>query len=204
MEKTAEGVVLETTPTKTKKVILVKELNKVLYALAVRTCTDMVYDRKYQYTLTELLDDIQKALTDTSFRLTKLNEKFERLMKDAPDEMDTLKEVWDYVNIDGRDEEGNPKSVLIQLIESKVDKEEGKGLSTHDLTDLLYTKLINDYTKEELDQKFDVVENRVTDLKETVDYIAKNATMQSVESIIPPEGLKEGTIWFQITSKEED
>ena len=200
MEKTSAGIVLAKTPTKVKKVILVKELDKVLYALAVRTCTDMVYDSKYKYTLTELLEDVQGALTDTTSRLTKLTERFDVLVKDAPEEMDTLKEIWDYLNIDAKDEDGNPTSALIKLIESKVNKEDGKGLSTHDLTDLLYEKLKNGYSAEDLDEKFEIITNNVNEIKETTEKLSKTANVITQETA--PEGLDNGSIWFQVVSKD--
>jgi hypothetical protein len=202
MEKTSTGIVMAEKPTKVKKVILVKELDDVLYALAVRTCTDMVYDRKYKYTLTELLDDIQEALTHTSCRLTKLKERFDILMKDCPEEANTLKKIWDYINVDARDEDGNPTSALIKLIESKVSKEPGKGLSTHDLTDILYDKLVNGYTKEELDEKFEVVLRDINNLKEVTDNLNTSAKVYISETA--PESLQDGSLWFQIITRDGD
>ena len=201
MEKTSTGIVIAEKPTKVKKVILVKELENVLYALAVRTCTDMVYDKCYKYTLTELLDDIQLALTTTSSRLTNLKERFDALMKDCPDEANTLKKIWDYINVDARDEYGNPTSALIALIDSKVEKEEGKGLSTHDLTDLLYTKLKNGYSKEDLDEKFEIVYNNITNLTSDVDKL--NTTAKVYISEVPPQNLQDGSLWFQIIRRDD-
>ena len=201
MKKDSSGIVHCEQPTKTKKVILVKELDKVLYALAVRTCTDMVYDKKYKYTLTELLDDIQSALTDTSSRLTILKERFDVLMKDCPEEADTLKEIWDYINVDGKDEYGNPTSALIKLIETKVSKEEGKGLSTHDLTDILYEKLVNGYSKEDLDDKLQVIANNIEIISDMTNNLSKSAIIYVNE--VPPEDLIDGSVWFKVITRDE-
>jgi hypothetical protein len=173
----------------------------VLYALAVRTCTDMVYDKKYKYTLTELLDDIQSALTDTSSRLTVLKERFDLLMEDCPEEADTLREIWDYINVDGRDEHGDPTSALIKLIETKVPKEEGKGLSTHDLTDILYEKLVNGYSKEDLDAKLQVIANNIEIISDMTNNLSKSAVIYVNE--IPPEDLQDGSVWFKVITRDE-
>lgn len=206
MKKNSHGIVIERRPLKVKKAILVKELDKTVYALAVRTCTDMVYDNKYKYTLTELLDDIQKAITQDSSRITIINEKFDALMKDCPEEADTLKKIWDYVNIESVDEDGNPTSALVRLIESKVDKEEGKGLSTNDFTDILYEKLVHGYSKEDLDEKFSIIEQEVVNINETINEIKSKptATVLTTGSIIPPEGLEEGSVWFKIIYRDDN
>ena len=200
MEKTPSGIVKGNTPLRIKNVVLVKELNDVLYALAVRTSTDMVYERRYKYTLTELLDDIQGAILDSSRRFTHLKERFDYLLKDCPNEANTLKKIWDYINVDNRDPDGNPKSALIQLIESRVEKEDGKGLSTNDLTDLLYEKLVNDYTVEELDQKFQIIEMDSTATKDRVRELERTANVLINDSPTVPPNLSDGAIWFQIIS----
>jgi aspartyl/asparaginyl-tRNA synthetase len=79
-----------------------------------------------------------------------------------------------------------------------VEKEEGKGLSTHDLTDLLYLKLVNDYTKEELVEKFDIIENRVTDLEINDSY--PNIAMSETDEA--PATVKNGDIWYKVVTKD--
>lgn len=86
-------------PTKSKNIVLVKELDKVLYALAIRTTAHMVYtDDTYQYTITELINDISNTLVSNSKKITILSERLEYLLEDAPEEYDTLKKLFDYIN----------------------------------------------------------------------------------------------------------
>lgn len=173
----------------TKNVILTKEFNKVLYSLAVRTTTDAVFDTKYKYTLTEMLCDISDALITNFERIAQVSEAFNKLMENCPEEFDTLKEIADYIRVDG-----DPKSALINLIDSKVDKEEGKGLSTHDLTDILYEKLTNDYTKEQIDEMYDQVVTRVVTLEK------KNNVYMNIDdpSVVPD--VLDKDVWFQYES----
>ena len=145
-------------------VIFSKKLNNVLVELMPMTNSDMVYvDRHYTETLTERLWDIAELLSTDRQHIADLQDRYDELVDGAPTEYNTFKEIWDYINVNG-----DPKSALIELIDTKVDKEEGKGLSTHDLTDLLYEKLVNDYTKEELVERFAIVENQISDIHATI------------------------------------
>lgn len=160
-------------PMPTKNVVLTHKFNKVVYALAIRTTTDVVYDKEYKYTLTEMLSDITDALVSNFQKIAKVSEAFDHLMADCPEEFNTLKEIADYINVNG-----DPKSELIQLIDTKVDKEEGKGLSSNDFTDVLKAKLENDYTAEQLTEIFNnqdainaSISQRVLILEETPNII---------------------------------
>ena len=180
-------------PTESKNVVLTKTLNGVVYALAIRTTTDMVFTTDYKYTLTELLQDIESALTDHSRKIANVSEGFNALMKDCPEEFNTLKKIADYLNING-----DPKSALIQMIEAKQDAEEGKGLSTNDFTDLLKTKLENGYSKEDLDEKFEIIQKRISDVEEA------NNIFMTERSEVTDEEVKNNDIWFKIIEKETE
>lgn len=180
-------------PTEAKNVVLTKTLNGVIYALAIRTSTDMVFTTDYKYTLTELLQDIEGALTDHSKKIATVSEGFNALMKDCPEEFNTIKKIADYLNING-----DPKSALIKMIESKQDAEEGKGLSTNDFTDLLKTKLENGYSKEDLDDKFEIIQKRISDIEE-----ANNIYMTEKNEVSDDE-VKNNDIWFKIIEKETE
>ena len=180
-------------PTEAKNVVLTKTLNGVIYALAIRTSTDMVFTTDYKYTLTELLQDIESALTDHSKKIATVSEGFNALMKDCPEEFNTIKKIADYLNING-----DPKSALIKMIESKQDAEEGKGLSTNDFTDLLKTKLENGYSKEDLDDKFEIIQKRISDIEE-----ANNIYMTEKNEVSDDE-VKNNDIWFKIIEKETE
>ena len=160
-----------------KKIVLTRKLNNVIYELLVKTCSDMVYVNS-NVTLTEVLSDFADRFINLDGRTTTLEEEFSDLVEDAPETFRTFKEVWDYVNVDG-----DPKSALIELIDSKVEKEEGKGLSTHDLTDILYEKLSNDYTKEELNEKFQIIIEDIDAAKQEVEQNAKNYTDETTQAL---------------------
>ena len=118
-----------------KNIVLTRKLDGVVYEIMVKTVADMVYVDD-STTLTEKLYDIADLFTEYGNRQNELAEAYSKLVAGADENYNTFKEIWDYINING-----NPKSELIQLIESKQTSEEGKGLSTNDLTDVLYEKL---------------------------------------------------------------
>ena len=183
-------------PSKSMDAILVKKLDNVLYALAIRTTANMVYtDDKYSVTLTELISDISDTLVSNSAKITIINEKLADLLADAPAEADTLKEIFDYINAQDK----TNKEALMELIKNRVEKEEGKGLSTHDLTDLLYNKLLNDYTKEELDEKFSIIEARTASLED----LTSHANIAMSESEEAPATTRVGDIWYRVVSTDE-
>ena len=162
-----------------KNIILTKKFNDVLYEMMVKTNSDMVYVEDDK-TLTEKINEFTKLLTDNKQSYTELEEGYNKIVEDAPSSFNTFKEVWDYVNASG-----DPKSELLKLIDSKQDKEEGKGLSTHDLTDLLHTKLVELYSKEELDQKFSDITGSSSTLTERVETIEKKLEVPEDSSVLP-------------------
>ena len=150
-----------------KNTILTKKIDGVLYEIMVMTNSDMVYtDPAYRVTLTEKLAEIMELLTTEVADIADLKYKFEDIVGNAPATFNTFKEVWDYVNVNG-----NPESELISILKSKVDSEEGKGLSTNDFTDVLYQKLVNSYSKEEVRAQIDLVVNRLIDDEERIDAL---------------------------------
>ena len=68
----------------------------------------------------------------------KIYSSFSKLVGEAPETFDTLKEIADYI-----DKNDEALDIINKLIESKIDKEEGKGLSTNDFTDEFKYKLEN-------------------------------------------------------------
>jgi hypothetical protein len=184
-----------------KNAVLTKKLNDVVYELLVKSSSDMIYVDS-ETTLTEILSDIGDALTSYNRTFTEVMADINSLVRSDDSTRETLREIWSYINVDG-----DPKSALIQMIESKVTAEEGKGLSTCDFTDVLKEKLLNDYTKAELDEKFTIVMNkinevapsglvqRITDLENKSNMVVTtNDEAQSVTS------LPNGSVWFKIIS----
>ena len=67
---------------------------------------------------------------------TAVSTAIDNLINGAPETYDTLKEIADYLT-----QHGNEYTALVQTVAGKVDKVEGKGLSTEDFTTALKTKL---------------------------------------------------------------
>ena len=89
--------------------------------------------------LASLATDIESAVAG-GITPTQVDEKISAaisaLIDDAPETMNTLKEVSDYI-----DDHQEVVDALNQAIGTKVDKVEGKGLSANDFTDALLAKL---------------------------------------------------------------
>lgn len=186
-----------------RNTVLTRKLNNVIYELMVKTHSDMVYVNDIK-TLTEWISDFTDIITTQKKDIVNLRATLNQAIGNIDDSAFTsIKEIWDYVNING-----DPKSELIQLIESKQASEEGKGLSTNDFTDILYEKLKNDYTKEELVAKFDIIDTRfksiekdIETLKESVDSNSNNNIIVSEDTSLDDSILREGC-WFQIIKKD--
>lgn len=189
----------------TKKIVLTKKLEDVTYELMTKTISDMVYvDEKT--TLTEKLAEMTDLLVDNSKSYNEFKYALEGLIKDSKDQAEKLQDVWNYVNLSG-----DPKSALIQLIDNKVDKVEGKGLSANDFTDIMKAKLENDYSKEELDEKFSSINDRVQKLEEELLAVKKSQeemTSKVEELAKKPNvvvekedsNVKNDDVWFDIVS----
>lgn len=115
---------------KSKNVILTKRFRDAVYALAVRTTTQMVYmDDKYEYTLTEMLNDIVTAIASSDSKIDINSEKLNNILKDAPEEMQTFIDVWHYINVDG-------ESPLAQAIRNRYTKGEVDSILDDMVTDI--------------------------------------------------------------------
>lgn len=188
-----------------KNLVLTKKLNNVVYELMVKTNTDMVYVDD-NHTLTEKLSDITDLLTDFHGDYDELKENFINVLQGAPETFNSFKEVWDYVNVNN-----NPKSALIQLIESKQAAEEGKGLSTNDFTDVMYEKLKNGYSRQELDDKFEIIIDQTTktieafeeEIYKKIDEINKRPNILVSETGIGVGAISDYSCWYHIVSKDQ-
>lgn len=194
-----------------KKIILTHKLKNVLYELMPKTHADVVYtDKAYSVTLTEKLYDMCELLETRKEDIDDIKKKFDEITAGTPSDFGTFKEVWDYVNING-----DPKSELIDLIESKQAAEEGKGLSTNDFTDYFYNKLKYGYSKEELDEKFLILEDDIEELDNKIDEesntrkeeddilkdkIKKHNTFIGENAPTEKDGVESGDIWYKLVS----
>lgn len=183
-----------------KNTVLTKKLNNVLYELMVKTNSDMVYVDD-STTLTERLVQISDLFTAHELSYLELKKQFEEVVGDANSNFDSFREIWDYINVDG-----NPKSALIQLIDSKQASEEGKGLSECDFTTMLRDKLENDYTKEQLDEKFRIIieEAAPKELIAKVEVLEKkpNTVVSETASGEDYNNLTDNSCWYQVVSKD--
>ena len=68
--------------------------------------------------------------------ITAVSDKVDNIIKDAPEAYDTFKEISDYIASHTTEYEA-----LLAISNNKVDKVDGKGLSTNDFTTALKTKL---------------------------------------------------------------
>lgn len=145
-----------------KNIVLRKQIEEVLYDLMVKTVTDQVYNSDDSKNLTQILEELNTAISGkaSDADLTELETKFNNLITDAPEAYDTLKEISEYIA-----SHQSEYQALLTLAGNKVDKVDGKGLSTNDFTDELYQKLNELYDKATLDSKFDSLTSRVSALE---------------------------------------
>lgn len=145
-----------------KNLVLRKKINEVLYDLMVKTVTDQVYNSDDSKTLTQLLSEINASIAEKADTtdLTELETKFNNLIQDAPEAYDTLKEISDYITTH-QDE----YQALLTLAGNKVNKEDGKGLSTNDFTDELKTKLEALYDQATLEENLTSITQRLSALE---------------------------------------
>ena len=188
-----------------KNFVLTKKINNSIYELMVKSVSDMIYVDD-QTTLTEKLADIIDLLATHTETFAEFKTRLNEIVANSEDQAKKLKDVWEYVNANG-----DPKSELIKLIDSKVTAEDGKGLSSNDFTTFLKEKLENDYTKEELNEKFTVLlkqnesitsainelKSSVNDVKAEVEEMKKEPNIRMSENAAIA-GLEDGNCWFQI------
>lgn len=133
-----------------KKIILKKSFNGLINNLLIGSHTDIVKDSDGN-TLTDIL---KKFATNND--LNELKDRFNSLVENAPELYDTLREIGDWIE-DHQDIYIN----LMNSLSNKVDKVEGKSLSTNDFTNELNGKLTNDYSKEGIDIIVSALESRI-------------------------------------------
>ena len=141
-----------------------RKINNVLTDLMVKTISDQVYiDERTTLTmeLQNLIRMINLKANQADF--SELERKFNDLIEDAPETLDTLREIGEY--IDAHREEFE---VLISLVDNKVDKIEGKGLSTNDFTNTLKERLETLYSNPEIDAMFSNVSNQFDSVTATI------------------------------------
>ena len=185
-----------------KNTILTKKLNNIIYELLVKTSSDMVYTDS-STTLTETLSDISDILSNQNKSFEEVMSDIKALTKGADHLQDEIKEIYDYINING-----DPKSALIKMIEGKVDAEEGKSLTSNDFTDVLKEKLENGYTKEELDEKFLLVIDEIhkadtEGIVQRIDALEKRVNIVVSTDDTAASKLPDGSIWYEVKQSNQ-
>lgn len=128
----------------TKNVALQTLIEGVVTDIMVKTGSDnVIVDSSTGETLAarlvQLATDISNAVAGgiTPSQVdTKISTAISALVDEAPETYDTLKEIADYISSNE-----TAKNALNAAIGNKVDKVEGKGLSTNDFTTALLNKL---------------------------------------------------------------
>lgn len=188
-----------------KPAVLTREINNIIYELLVKTHSDMVYVGD-KVTLTERLCEFADLITRDKEIVDDIKSEYDRMIEGSPENFRTFKEIWDYLNING-----DPKSELIQLIDSKVDKVEGYGLSECDFTQVLKAIVENDYTPEQIDEKFRLVGEEIVEIQETLNVSLNELServlqLENMNNIYigrrRPSQTKVGDIWYRIKAED--
>lgn len=117
-----------------KNVILKKKIEGVIYDLMVKTNASLVETADGK-TVATVLTELATAIA-TKASTTDIDNRINAIVNGAPETFDTLKEIADYI-----DEHQEVYTALNQAVGNKVDKVEGKVLSSNDFTDELKAKL---------------------------------------------------------------
>ena len=164
-----------------QNVVLKKQINGVITDLYPKTSVQNIIDLESQKALktiiSELIDSIGTKAADADFQ--DLKTKFNNLVQDAPEAYDTLVEISNYIASHKTEYEA-----LLAVSGNKVDKEEGKGLSSNDFTDELLTKLTDLYTKADIDNKLSEINAKIDNIQSGgVELSAENVKYESGEDI---------------------
>lgn len=123
-----------------KNVILQMKIEDILTDLMVKTGADnVVVNSETNETLATRLASIASQLNQsiTSEAVAEqINTAIDDLINGAPAAYDTLKEISDYLET-----HADEYQALVALVDKKVDKVDGKGLSENDFTTILKNKL---------------------------------------------------------------
>lgn len=178
-----------------KEAIIQKKIEGAVCDLMVKTDTaNVIVDAATSKTLATELTEIMSAIAGKA-ATGDIDTRIQAVIGAAPEALDTLKEIADALNNDP-----DFAATITGSLASKVDKAEGKGLSTEDFTTALKTKLegIAGYTHpvnhpatmitEDATHKF------VTDAEKT----AWNAKGRVLSGSSTPADLGENDLFIQV------
>lgn len=138
-------------------VTLKKTVNGIVRELYPKSSTAAIMDistgEKLSDILSSIIESIGEKISEEEF--AKLQESFDTLVNEAPEEYDTLAKIAIALTDHLKDYEE-----LVEIVDKKVDSEDGKDLIETDLIE----KVKALYTKSEMDKKFEELKKSVDDL----------------------------------------
>lgn len=171
-----------------KNVILKKKIEGVIYDLLVKTNATLVEVEEGK-NLATALAELTTAI-NSKVGTAEVEAKIEEIVGAAPEALDTLKELADALGNDP-----DFAATITNTLTGKVDKEDGKGLSSEDFTTELKTKLEN--LTNFSGSADDVEETETKQFVSPTEKATWNAKSRVILSATEPENLGENDIWVQ-------
>lgn len=159
-----------------KKIIITQKINNVIYEVMPKTHADMVFtDAEYTENLSHRLSQTAELLSTHGLDIDTLRTRYNAIIQAAPENFQSFKEVYDYLQSDG-----DPVRAFYDLIGGKRTAEEYPTLTNEQYVDLLYTKLVELYNVNEIDNKFlelsNNINNSLADMDNRISVITSNVT----------------------------
>lgn len=188
----------------TKNITLKKQIGDVMYDLMVKTIAEQVSGtyNSSPMTLDQIITAIETELGNkaSGTEFTELKNTVTSFMagEGIGESYDTLLEISNWIT-----SHEELYQTLVTLAQGKVDKEEGKGLSTEDFTTELKTKL--EGIPSDLTTQLSTITGNVSTLQQTVTNIQQtvSGTGKVILSATQPEELTENDLWLEDTSSVE-
>lgn len=138
-------------------VTLKKTVNGIVRELYPKSSTSAIMDISTGEKLSDILSSIIESIGEkiSKEEFAKLQESFDTLVNEAPEEYDTLAKIAIALTNHLKDYEE-----LVKIVDNKVNSEDGKDLIETDLIE----KVKALYTKTEMDKKFEELKKSVDDL----------------------------------------
>lgn len=188
----------------TKNITLKKQIGDTMYDLMVKTIAEQVSGtyNSSPMTLDQIITAIETELGNkaSGTEFTELKNTVTSFMagEGISDSYDTLLEISNWIT-----SHEELYQTLVTLAQGKVDKEDGKGLSTEDFTTELKTKL--EGIPGDLTTQLSTITGNVSQLQQTVTNIQQtvSSTGKVILSATQPEELTENDLWLEDTSSVE-
>lgn len=180
-----------------KKAILQKKIEGAVTDLMVKTSAENVVVDDAGKTLATELSEI---ITDVAGKATSadIDNRINALIGAAPTALDTLKEIADALNNDP-----DFAATMTTQLSGKVDKAEGKGLSTEDFTTALKTKLesIAGYTHPDSHPASMITQDATHRFVSDTEKAAWNAKGRVLSGASTPADLSDNDLFIQVVQE---